>query len=1200
MSTFIRPLYRLFLLLAVALLCVHVSIYAQSSTATVSGLITDSTGAIVPNASVTFTNQATGIVTTATTNDAGLYRIPGLLAGQYKSSVSASGFKTEVRSDIDVQIEAQLTLSYMLSVGSTTEVVEVTASANLLESSTPTVSQVIEGRQVEDTPLNGRNTMNLVALTPGVVAQGGTNGAASNNANGGAFTNANSFNNYSIAGGLSSQAGIFVDGAPIQTFFGNATAFIITQDAVQEFRVESSVVNPQYGRFGGGVISFGTKSGGNQMHGSVYEYFRNTVFNANNFFNNNAGIARPAFKQNQFGATAGGPIVKDKAFYFASYEGYRLALGVINTGLVPTPAELAGDFTQNGDLATKIFNPVPSSTPGAYSPFIPGGPAYLLQARCGGVLNKFCIGAPVNPGDAVADPTAQYLANQLHFFPTPNLAGNSARNYEANGKANSFSNQETFRVDYNLNTHNKLFARYTRFDRTQDPTQFLSNPVGPSAYTGVGATASNYVLGDTVTLSPTSVLDVRLSYLRYFSYLAPADTNVNLAAFDNGDQAQFWNAASHEIPSYFPGIIISNNIPFPYTGTDFAAQQPFNLYTISGTYSKVLGKHSLSIGGEARQAEEYLFNNPFLSGAFIFAGTNTACVPSAAPTTLTYNDVTRPAAFKSCGGPPTIPGSGVTPVADFVSGQFTTTPTGGFVTTKQSDAYSHYGGVFVNDSWTVNPRLTLTLGVRYELPGNNTEKHDNNAVLIPGLANPLVLVNTPAYTGRGDLVAHHKLFSPRVGFAFSPYAGTTFRAGYSLSYLPQDSAPSNTPNSNSIATPQTFVPASQLLCAPLGFAAGGQAGCNTPGTVAKTTILQSSGRAGYLANPNEFVGNSIQGRNPFGTYPYLEQWNANVQQAFGGSTVLQLAYLGARGEHLPIASTINLNQLSDNAPIGATSQSLRPYPLFQNVLESAPFIGDSYYQSAQVTVSKRFKGGGTVLGNYSWSKFLSTAESTTGPVESHQQGLIQDYSNIRAERSYLSFDVPQRLVVSYILDLPVGRGKRFLSNADDALNSAVSGWNISGINSLQSGFPLAIVAAPTALSAAFGGGTPRPNIVPGCNLLSGVGLVASAQGAGSTFNRACFVSPAYNGVSAASLLGNAPRTSGILRTQGVDNWDFSLGKTTPIHEDINLVFRAEAFNVFNRVQFGDPGLTAGSATFGVPTSQANNPRSFQFSLRANY
>ena len=284
------------------------------------------------------------------------------------------------------------------------------------------------------------------------------------------------------------------------------------------------------------------------------------------------------------------------------------------------------------------------------------------------------------------------------------------------------------------------------------------------------------------------------------------------------------------------------------------------------------------------------------------------------------------------------------------------------------------------------------------------------------------------------------------------------------------------------------------------------------------------------------------------------------------------------------------------------------------MLATAPYIGDTYYNSAQVTLTKRFGSGGTILGNYSWSKFLGTAESSNPQVESHTQGAIQDYTNLRAERSYLSFDVPQHLVVSYILDLPVGKGKHFMTNASPAVNAVVGGWNVSGINTLQSGFPLAIVGSPTALSAAFGGGTPRPNVIPGCNQKSGVGFVASAQSSvtatpNSTFNKSCFSATAIPTAAAGSpavvpyasyLLGNQPRTSGILRTQGTDNFDFSVGKAIPIHEAFNIVFRAEAFNVWNRVQFGDPGLTFGSATFGVPTTQANLPRSFQFSLRANY
>lgn len=237
----------------------------QSATATVSGYVTDASAARLPNAKLEFSNTSTGVVTSATTNVGGLFRITGLQPGVYRATVTMEGFKTSVQEGLNLHIEDDVTLNYSLSIGVTTEAITVNADANILETSSPTVSQVIEGRQVEDTPLNGRNAMNLVALSPSVTAQGGTNGVASNNTGGGAFTNAFGFGNYSIAGGLAGDASTYVDGAPINIAFGNLIAFVITQDAVQEFRVESSVVNPRYGQFGGGVISFGTKSGGNRF-----------------------------------------------------------------------------------------------------------------------------------------------------------------------------------------------------------------------------------------------------------------------------------------------------------------------------------------------------------------------------------------------------------------------------------------------------------------------------------------------------------------------------------------------------------------------------------------------------------------------------------------------------------------------------------------------------------------------------------------------------------------------------------------------------------------------------------------------------------------------------------------------------------------------------------------------------------------------
>ena len=1188
-------------LLLLALISSSNSSFAQKTTATVTGFITDTTGAKVPGAKVTLTDVATGVTATATTDDAGLYRVSGLLAGSYKETVSAPGFKTAVRTALDLHLEDQISLDYALEIGASTDSVTVSATASVLENVTPTVSEVIEGRQVEDTPLNGRNTFNLIALTPGVVAQGGTQGAASNNTAGGGFTNANAFGNYSIAGGLAGQAGTFLDGVPLNALEGNIVAFVIAQDAVQEFRVESSVVNPQYGAFGGGVVSFGTKSGGNKIHGSVYEYFRNTVFNANNFINNLDSIARPKFNQNQFGATIGGAIKQNKIFYFANYEGYRLAQGVVNAGRVPTPAELNGDFTADA----KIINPVPTLTPNPAG----GAPiAAYRQVSCGGVLNKFCIGAPVSAGDAVADPTAQYLANVLHYFPTPNAPnGGPGINYIANGKAFATSNQESLRIDDTLNKKNQLFARVSRFDRTQQPTQFFNNPVGPQSSTGVGASVTQYVLGNTTTLNPTSVLDVRLSYLRYFSYLIPGNQNFNQAVLDNGDKAGFYAGAAHEIPSFLPDINITNNAPYPDNSLDQTAQQPLNLYTISGNYSKVRGKHQLSFGGEFRQGEEYFDNQPFAAGGYVFAGTQTACVPGGAGS-VSFNDAAHPISAKTCPGAPVIPASGATPVADFVSGQFAASPTG-FTTLSTPSVLSHYAGIFANDTYTLSPKLTLTAGVRYELPGSFYVKNDNNAVLLPQLANPLVLVNSAAYSGRGDLQAHHTLFSPRVGFSFAPYTGTTVRAGYSLSFLPQDTAFNASPVYSTLNDPTTNVQASNLLCAPLGLITTGTAPgnvCNSPGSVAVTNIIQPVSRAAYAANPNLFNGNPIEGRIPTGSYPYLQQWNANVQQSFTASTVLQLAYLGARGDHLPIFGTFGINQLPDNAVVGTgqVTQAERPHPLFTNVTATAPFIGDSYYHSAQVTLTKRFQSGGTLLGNYTWSKFTGDSESSNPQVESHTQGVIQDYNNLRGEKSYLSFDIPQRLVVSYILDLPVGRGKHFLGNTSDAVNAIVGGWNVAGINSFQSGFPLAIIASPTPISAVYGGGTPRPNVIAGCQQKNPIGYVAAAQQGKSIINSACFVAPGAPAGAAVTLggnyQGNQPRTSGLLRTQGVDNWDFSAGKTTVLHDDINLVFRAESFNVFNRVQFNDPGLTFGSSSFGLLTAQANLPRSFQFSLRLNY
>ena len=1154
-----------FALLPMALLCLlPAALMAQGASATISGFVTDPSGAKIPVATVDFSNTATGVSGATTTNAAGLYRLSGLLPGPYRFTVSMQGFKTLVRGGIDLHIEDQVSLDFTLEVGASSESVTVQAGASMLETQTPTISQVIEGRQVQDTPLNGRNSMNLVALTPGVVAQGASQGSpSSNNVSGGAFSNAVGFGNYSIAGGLSGVGSVYVDGAPINLLIGHEVAYIVTQDAVQEFRVESSVVNPQYGAFGGGVVSFATKSGTSRLHGTVYEYLRNNIFNANSFFNNQtivngASVPRPEFTQNQFGATAGGPIPHAKAFFFVSYEGYRLAQGVPNLGRVPTPAELSGDFRADGP----VYDPASSKTV--------NGVTTEQQISCNGVLNMICPNSATagSGSGSFIDPTSNVMGNVLHYFPTPNTSAGPAINFSQNGKAGATSEQYDVRVDQNLGSKQKIFARYSRLDRSQPGTQFLFNPLGPSAASAQGSSVQQYIAGDTVLLNSSSVIDIRASYLRFFAYDQPVASAVNLAQFDGnayGGTGHFWSTVGPHLGAQtFPDVSITGNIPQPFNLLNFVVNQPLNNYVLSATLSKVIGRHSLSFGGEARQQESYFGAYPQPTGSFSFAGTATSCVPSA---------------VKVCAGSaPVAPGAGATPIADFVIGTITAAPAG-FESLKVPSVINHLGGVFANDIFQITQRLTVTAGLRYELPGGFLEKHDSNAVLLPQLANPLVLVNTPTYPSRSDLKGHHTLFSPRIGASFSPQAETTVRAGYSYAFYPSDTVVIANPEGSTINQATTFISPGTKLSNPLAKSVAGP-----------TTILLPLGRQ-YANNPTYYYGQTIQGRDPNRSFPSLQQWNASVQQSLTPSTVVQLAYLGARGDHIPVNQTLNLNQIPDQYD-SAPSQSLRPYPQYQNVSETSPYLGNTYYDSLQATFTKRFSAGGTILANYSWSKFLSNAESSTAAVESHPLGVVQDNTNLRAEKSYLSFDVPHRLVVSYILDLPVGKGKRYLSNKGALTENLISGWNATGINSFQSGFPVAITATANVLATTYGAGTIRPNVVPGCRKVFGGSITARVRSGQPVLNAACFTPPA--------TFGDEPRTDGQARTQGLDNWDFSIGKTTAITESVNLVFRAEAFNLLNNVQFGDPNLSSASALFGVITTQVNSPRLLQFSLRLNY
>jgi hypothetical protein len=1124
-------------------LCANSAVSAQAVYGSLIGHVVDSSGSVVTGATVTLRSLRTAELRNATTDKRGDYQIVALRPDAYQLEIASLGFRRLTQTSIDVTVGSVTRIDAVLVVGSASDSVEVHAQAPLLDTRESSLSQVIEGRRVQDIPLNGRNVMNLVALVPGVIPQGGTQGSSAGNyAASGDFTNVAGFGNYQIAGGLGGQSAFLFDGSSLNQVMSNNTVLVPAQDVVQEFRVVTSVPSPELGGFAGGVVSFVSKSGANAFHGSAYEYLRNTVLDANNFFNNASGVPRSKLVQNQFGVTLGGPIAKEHTFFFFNYEKFTRRNGIPFEGRVPTPAELSGDFRTD----PPIYDPRTGQ-----------------QFACNGELNVICPNR--------IDRTANVMANVLHYWPAPNasLAG-GAVNYSVNAAAGTDTNQYNGRIDEIFSEKQRLFGRYTYWRINTMPTQYVFGTAGSGPTSLVNGLVADQqaVIGDVYAFSSTAVADVRLSYLRASTPITPANNNVDLSQF-----GPFWAGISGSLThQQFPDPIVVGTIPYPYAGLDVTNDDAAKNYAISAALTKIWGRHTLKFGSDLRRYDFREAQTISASGLFVFAGIFTS-------------------------GPLSPPGSGATAIADFDLGDITPVPgASGFQTAVDSHARQYYQGYFVSDCFQISHNLALNLGLRWDIPGSYAEADDRNTALLPQLQNPLVLVNSPQYPSRNDLQTHYRLFAPRIGFAYQFLPRMVLRAGYGINFLPQGVGVAG-PWESPINSANTDVPFGGTLSDPLP----------------ETELLQPIGRNETAFNT--FVGQSIQSRIPYQPFPYAQQWNLNVQRPFGNGGLFQIAYAGARGEHIPLGVPTleigdvgaNLNQLSPQyyslgpALLQPTTdgqlygQTLRPYPAYQNVGADSDFAGDTYYSSLQATIEKQFSGGSMILANYTWSKLISNTEGVAPFLELGTVGAIQDYTNLRDERSLASFDVPHRLVLSYILDLPFGQGKRFLTDTRGIPNQLLSGWTVSGITTFASGFPLAITSvAPNELSTFFGAGTVRPNVVKGCKKSLAGSIMQSAGSGSPVLNAACFVAPG------PFSLGNEARVDPTLRAQGIDNWDLSVSKITALTERVYLSFRMEFFNLFNRVQFGPPNTSFGGPSFGLITSQANSPRQIQLSLRTSF
>ncbi len=1124
------------------------TVRAQQSSGSVVGTITDNTGALVANATVTLTDVDTGDVRTAASNGSGEYQFIDLVPGNYKVDVTLSGFKRFTRLNVVVQVQGSTRVDAPLQVGDVSQTVEVSSAPPLLETQQATVGQVVAGRAVTELPLNGRNVFNLLELSAGVVPQGTTQAA-----NAVSGMQGNSFPEYAISGGVPNTGATFIDGAPVNNGYINAISYVPSQDSIQEFRVEGNNIGPEFGGTTDGIVTMVTKSGTNALHGTAFDFLRNTDLNANTFFADRAHLARPVFIQNQYGATLGGPIKKDKIFFFGSFEGIRAAIGSTSTYTVPTPQEEEGIISS----PTPLIDPGQFNANGVFVPSASGTtfPGNIIPA------------SRINPTSAA----------MFAWWAQPNQPGTTTNNYIVNVATHPTLDQYIARIDWNASQKHRVFGRYTYHKGISPsalPYGYLDNPsLSRNA-------VHHFVLGDSYTVSPTTILDVRLSYLRSSGFSGNTGVPANIG-FTGWPAATIAQLSAHCCSPVIPNVSVSG-----FSGNGGGGQQIFiteENYAISASETKVLGRHTLRFGGEIRRA-------PNNYGQTVGANTEAFSFTTA----FTGN-----------------------PFASYLLGVPQSTETELAIIPA---AVTYYAGAYVGDTFQVSSRMALNYGLRWEFPGYWTERHDRQTVFLPNETSPLAgltglpltgnveLVNTPAYPHRTNILPHYDLISPRIGLAYQATNSLVVRTGFAILYpatanLQQSSQPYNAAINTAITTVATNGVPVNSFSNP--FPSG---------------ILQPVGRSSNYQSVIE--GQSILVNQPHEPATYVEQWNLDIQKDLGHQTMMEVAYVGDHGLHQQLAATSyasGLDQIPDQYlsmgsallnPVknpfyglittgnlaGATipaGQLLRPFPQYFNVYNAADVAGGSNYNALQAKVEKRLSFGGTVLGSYTWGKNMGTAETQHGSTEAHAPGFVQDWYNLRAEYSQLSYNLPHHFVAGYVMDLPVGRGKRYLANENGVLDKVVSGWGVDGITTYAMGFPLIFTAQPTYVNSTFGGGTPRPNVVAGCSKSMPGGAASKIN---AWFNTSCFTQPSNYG------FGNEPRVDGM-RSQGIANWDAALFKGTAITEKLNLQFRAEFFNLFNRVQFGQPNTTccsSSNASFGLISSQLNSPRQIQFAMKLSY
>jgi len=1127
--------------------------FTQQITGSVTGTVTDASGAAVSGAQARLTNTGTGAVASATSDSDGNFQFLLLPVGTYSLQVTNPGFKSFVREGIVVEVDRSIAVPVNMQVGQVSETVEVQGGADLLEPNTSSLGTVMEQKKVLDLPLNGRNPMGLANLIPTVKGIGYF---------GGQVLSSWRLAAVSIGGGQPLTNGFLVDGIANDKMVDSGPMTFLTVDSTEEFKVQTNGMSAEFGRTSGGVISMITKSGTNAFHGSLFEFLRNDALNANDFFANKAGRAIAPDKVNQFGGTFSGPLKRDKLFFFYNYEGYRERSASIETLNSPTAAQRTGDFsglTTSAGASILIYDPATTVA----DPANPG--KFIRSAFPGNVI-------PSSRINAVG-------ANILKYYPSPNLPGLAA-NLFLQSPTPIDKDTQTVRIDYNLSANRRIAGRYTYDNLDWQFANFFGN-IADVDGRKILIPRKGAFLSYTDSLSPTLLFDARVGFNHQVeAYNTPSQGfDITQLGMPASLLAQSQAAPTSSKSGIFPRLSVSDLTTFG--GTNAAANHT-NTGSFNTTVTKIHGQQTWKAGYEYRlyQRNEFTLNAPVGSYTFnrqFTQGPN----PDVASATSGYS------------------------VASLLLGD----PSSGTAGINVASAITlKYNALFFQDDWKVSRKLTLNLGLRWDKDGSPTERYNifaNFDPSAPSLQVPgLNLHGGLSYPGvggrdRGFFTSSNRNFQPRIGAAYQFNDKTVARAAYGISYVP---------------TTQGGYTSSQI-----GFSSTTAMVTSTDGGHTPANTLSNPFPGGLIAPTGSALGSlTAVGTNLTGALHdvgrgYSQQWNFTLQHQPWENWLFELGYVGNRGVHLFMYNQ-NLNWLPDSvaSSYGASLASLVPNPFF-GIIKSGPlaaatvpqaqlllpypqftalpgtlqggvvnpfsYVGDSIYHALTAKVEKRFSKGLSLLGAYSKSKLIDVGDNLTqvrpGGITG---GLVQDWSNLRAERSRSLYDTPQRLVVTTLYELP------FAKNSSRMVHAVAGGWQVNAIMTLQSGLPIPIQMSANTF------GADRPNVV------SGVSDKPGQQTLSQWFNTAAFAAPA------PYTYGNVSRTLPDISGDGLFNLDFSLFKNFYVREKYKFEFRAEAFNLTNTPTFEVPNSVYSTPTFGQVTATAftPKPRIVQFGIRLDF